>query len=242
MSTTKRPTQTQPASRLFTRLITCVLVCWFLAYNGLRISGDSPRGAAWISLAIGAAAGVVIFAASVVVGRALAARGRVVYRGGPVEMPSPEAMDDGQRDALRLAAIALGILAAVALVVGLFVGADWIGSSGGLRNHLTKLILTVWDILIAIWLAIEVPRLLRYHAESLDSIPLACGLTAVLAGVAYSRNLVEPGQIVLIIVAGLAGAAAALATWRLSGAQGPPLAPLVPIAVAALSIILPIVI
>jgi hypothetical protein len=242
VSTTKRPTQMPPASRLFSRLLGCVLVCWFLAYNGLRISGDSPRGAAWISLAIGAAAGIVIFAASVAIGRALAARGRVVYRSGPVELPSPDAMDDGQRDALRLAAIALGVLAAVALVVGLLVGADWIGSSGGLRNHLTKLILTAWDLLIAIWLAIEVPRLMRYHGESLDSIPLACSLTAVLAGVAYSRNLVEPGQIVLIVVAGLAGAAAAFATWRLSGAQGPPIAPLVPIAVAALSIILPIVI
>src|SRR5262249_60933227 len=60
--TSGKSTQPAPASGYLSWLITSVLAGWFVVYNIMRIRGDSPRGAALVSLAIGAAAGVVVFA------------------------------------------------------------------------------------------------------------------------------------------------------------------------------------
>ena len=75
----------------------------------------------------------------------------------------------------------------------------------------------------------------------LESVILGCGLTAVLAGVGYSRELAETAQIVLIIVAGLAGVLCGVAAWRLQGGRGVPVAGADVAIVAVLSIVLPIV-
>ena len=69
---------------------------------------------------------------------------------------------------------------------------------------------------------------------------LGCGLTAVLAGVGLSRDLTEGAQVVLILLSGVAGVLCGLVAWRLQGARGLPLAAIAVIAVAALSLILPL--
>jgi hypothetical protein len=57
--------------------------------------------------------------------------------------------------------------------------------------------------------------------------------------VGFSRGTVEIGQIVLVAVSGVAGAATHLAIWRLAGGRGAPLGAAAAVAVAVLSIALP---
>jgi len=238
--TSGKSTQPAPASGYLSWLVTSVLVGWFVVYNIMRIRGDSPRGAALVSLAIGAAAGLVVFAVGLAVRRRLVAAGWVRPRRGTVEVPGPDALDTRQRDALRVAGLALAALAAVALVVGLAVGIDWL-RAGSLHSHYTKLILAVWDLLMAAWLVSELPRIRRGEGEGIDSLALAAGLTSVLAGVGLSREVVPAAQGVLIVVSGVAAATAAFAAWRLEGGRGAPLAAIAAVVVAALSLILPLV-
>jgi hypothetical protein len=224
-----------PAGRLLSWLLTAIVVGWFVVYNIMRIRGDSPRGAAWISLAIGAAAGIVVFA-----GVYLLARRVGGPRRGPLEVPTPDRIQDDQRAAIRIALPLLAALAAVALVMGVIVGVDWIRTADSIRSHLTKLILALWDLLVGGWIASELGRLRRYDVEGIDSIALGCVLTAVLAGVALSRGYYEVGQGILIVVAGLAGIATQLAVWRLTRTVWSELAAGAIAVVAALSLALPL--
>jgi hypothetical protein len=73
-----------------------------------------------------------------------------------------------------------------------------------------------------------------------ESIVLGCALTAVLAGVGLSRELAEGAQVVLIVLAGVAGTLCGLVVWRVQGSRLP-LAAIAAAIVAALSVILPIV-
>ena len=53
----------------------------------------------------------------------------------------------------------------------------------------------------------------------MESIVLGCALTAVLAGVGLSRELAEGAQVVLIVLAGVAGTLCGLVVWRLQGGR-----------------------
>jgi len=226
-----------PAGRLLSWLVTSVLIGWFVVYNIFRIGGDSPRGAAWISLGIGAVAGIVVFGAIYLVLRR-ASPGTL--RHGTVEMPGPDALDQGQRAAIRIALPLLAALAAVALVMGVILGVDWIRTATSLRSHVTKMILAIWDLFIGGWIASELPRLRRFDVEGIDSIALGCVLTAVLAGVGISHGDFEVGQGILILVGGLAGFAVQLSVWRLTGSRWALLVAAAIAIVAALSLSLPL--
>jgi hypothetical protein len=226
-----------PAGRLLSWLVTAVLVGWFVVYNIFRVGGDSPRGAAWISLGIGAVAGILVFGCVYLVLRR-SAPGSLRHQ--TVEIPGPDALDAGQRAAVRIAVPLLAALAAVALVMGIVIGVDWIQSATSLRSHVTKLILAIWDLFIGGWIASELPRLHRYDVEGIDSIALGCVLTAVLAGVGISHEDVVIGQAILILVAGLAGIASQLAVWRLTRSRWALLMALAVAVVAALSLSLPL--
>ncbi len=65
-------------------------------------------------------------------------------------------------------------------------------------------------------------------------------LTAVLAGVALSRDWVRPGQVVLIILAGVVSAGGYAAAWRLTRARGLPWSGIAAGVIAALALILPL--
>ena len=227
-----------PTSRLISWLAGCVIVCWLVIYNVMRVGGSSPSEAAWPSLAVGAVAGAVIFAAGLYTRRRLAASGRVL-RPGPVAMPSPSQMDTAQRDAVRFAWPPLAALALVALGVGAYLAVDWF-SDTGVRAK-TTIILAAWNVLVGLWLGDEALRLRRNEVDGIESIVLGCTLTAVLAGVGLSRGLAEPGQIALIVLTAIAGGLIAVAVWRLQGARGFPASAVGVVVVAALSLILPLV-
>ena len=217
-------------------LVGCVLVAWVVVYNLMRIGGDNPSQAALPALGIGVVAGVAIFAVGLLVLRRIHASGRRL-RNPSVEIPAPSAMEPAQRDAVRLAWAPLGLLAVVAILMGLYLAADWFGDDS---RSLGTVLLAGWNLLVGLWLGDEAIRLRRLEAEGIESIVLGCTLTAVLAGVGISRDLAEPGQIVLIALAGIAGALVGLAVWRFHGARGLPGGSIGVLAVAVLSLVLPL--
>jgi hypothetical protein len=161
-------------------------------------------------------------------------------RRGPIDIPSPSELDEGQRRLLLVAWPVLGILAAAALVLGVYLAADWLGTDAGDRAY-TTIILAAWYVLVGLWLGDEMLRLRRGEADGVESIVLGCALTAVLAGLGLSRELAETAQVVLIILAGVAGMLCGLVAWRLQGGRGVPVAATAVVVVAALSVILPVV-
>lgn len=231
-------TRQQPAAgRSLSWLIGCALIGWLVVYNAMRLAGSTPSSAAWVSLAIGAAAGIAVFAVGLLVVRRLSASGRGPRREAAA-IPSPLEMDDSQRRAIAIAWPVLGVLAVLALIVGVMLLGKWIGADSDDRG-VSLLILAAWDILVAIWLGDEAIRLRRSEAEGLDAIVLGCALTAVLAGVAFSRDLFEPVQVVLALASGVAALVVGLVFWHLRGRPGPPLAPVLGAVVALLAIVLP---
>jgi hypothetical protein len=218
-------------------LIGCVVIAWLVVYNAYRLSGSTPRNAAWPSLGIGVAVGLVVFGLGLLAVRRLAASGRVVAP-TPVETPSPSALNDEQRRALGIAWPVLGIFAVVAVVFGIVLLVDWLGAEGPRGS--SKLILAGWDILIGLWVADETLRLRRGEADGVESLVLACALTALLAGVGLSRDMYGPGQALLIVLAGAAGGVIGHAVWRLQGSRGLPLGAIVAVMVALGSLIIPL--
>lgn len=216
----------------------CVLVGWVVVYNIMRLAGSAPSGAAWISLVVGGLLGAAVFAAGLLGVRHLNRSGRVV-RHGAADIPPPAEMTDAQRTLLGRAWPALAALAVVAAVMGVALVADWFGEAPGDRPT-TLLVLAAWNILAALWVGDEAMRLRRFEADGTESVALGGALTAVLAGVGLARGYIEPGQVVLIVVGGVAGAAAALAVWRLRGGRRFPVGAAIVAVVAALSLILPL--
>ena len=235
--TTER--RSSSGSRTLSWLIGSVAVGWLVVYNAMRLAGSNPADAAWPSLGIGAVVGLAAFGAGLLFVRRRAAAGHPVRR-GPIEIPSPSELDAGQRRMVDIAWPALGVLAAAALVMGVYLAADWLGTDPDDRAT-TTIILAAWNVLVGLWLGDEVMRMRRGEADGVESIVLGCALTAVLAGVGLSRELAEAAQVVLIILAGVAGSLCGLAAWRLQGGRGVPVAAIGVAVVAALSLILPIV-
>lgn len=238
MPPTTTPATSPPASRMVSWFVSSVLVGWVIAYNALRIGGRSPRGAALTSLLIGIGIGLVIFGAVVLVWRHYVAAGR--FRPHHLEeIPPPDRQDSRQRSALEVLWPAVGVLAVAALIVGVILAGSWLQTDG--QRSFTRVVLAAWDLLVGAWLVMEAVELRRGHGEAVESIGLAAMLTAVLAGVALSRGMFEPSQVGLIVLAGIGGALAHFAGWRLLGSRGVPFGILVTLITAALSIVLPTV-
>jgi hypothetical protein len=223
-----------PASRMLSWATTAVFVGWLLSYNAFRISGSSPRGSILISLVPGLILAAIFVAVTVVVWRRGAAR-----HGGEFVIPQPEALDQPSRDALRLAGLAVGVLALVSLAVGVLLIIDW-NDTPSTQRSVAKVLVGGWDVVAGLWMASEVVRMHRGQADGVDSVALGGILTAVLAGVALSRGWNDMSQVVAIVVAGIAAGACQLALWRIAGARGLPTSAGVAVIVAALSLILPL--
>jgi hypothetical protein len=221
-------------SRVLWWFAACVAGGWLVVYNVLRLGGDAPNAAALPALVVGGSAGIVIFALGLAAVRRLTASGRVILRPA-VSVPDADALDQPQRAALRMAAPLLAVAAAVSLVVGLLAGAHWLDA----RSASTAL-LALWFLAFGVWVADEAWRVWRGLPDGLESVVFGCLLTCVLGGVAISRDLVRPGQIVLIVVSGAAAAALAGALWRLTGSRGIPVGIGVAVAVATASLAIPL--
>lgn len=233
-----------PLTRVLGWLAAAVFGGWLIAYNLMRLGGDDPRTAALPALVIGIVAGGAVFAVAYLVVTRLHTAGRVV------RAPVPEAQIDGAGGSTVLTlALVLGVAALAALVVALLMAADYSGIDGARPR--STLLLIAWDVVFGLWLGDEALRLERVRrgvpteepggldAGGLDSIWFGCLLTCVLAGVAYSRDVVSPAQVVLVVVAGAAAAIVSVGLWRLRGGHGLPLGAPVAVAVAVLSILLP---
>jgi hypothetical protein len=230
----------RPAPRRWlSRLIGAVLIGWIVVYNVMRLAGSTPADAAWPSLAIGAVAALVLVGLGTLA-MGLPGMSRLADPRSTVEIPAPGARSEAQRRAISLAWPALGALAVIAIVVGAWLLTDAVGKDEG-RPAATVLILTAWNVLAGLWLGDEAIRSRRGEVDGLDSAVLGCLLTAVLAAVGLSRSLVEPGQVVLIVAAGVAGALTSFAVWRLRGSGGAPLGAALVVIVAGLCLALPLV-
>jgi hypothetical protein len=226
-----------PPGRLVSWLVTSVLVGWAIVYNIMRIGGRSPRGAAWVSLLIGLGIGAVIFAITWSVWRRVIGSGR--YRLHEIdEIPPPSRLDGRQRLALDLLWPAVAVLAAAAIVVGAVMFGIWAADDTD-RGWL-NVILAGWNLLVGAWFALEARELHARHGEAVESIGMAAMLTAVLAGVALSREVFTPGQVALIVIAGISGAVASYSVWRILGSRGFPFGILVALIVAGLAVALPL--
>jgi hypothetical protein len=157
----------------------------------------------------------------------------------PVELPGPADLTPSQERATRFAFPLLGALAVVALAMGAVLLLDWLAEDPDDRA-LTKLVLAGWNILAGLWLGDEAVRLRGKLVDGAESAVLGCALTAVLGGVGVARDVFESGQFVLVVLAGLAGAAVGLVVWRISGGRGVPLGSVTVVVVAALAIVLPL--
>lgn len=232
------PGGTPPASRMVSWFVTSAIVGWFIAYNIFRIGGRAPRSAAWPSLIVGIGIGLVIFAITVAVWRRLITTGR--YRPHHLEeIPPPDRLDSRQRGALEMLAPVVAVMAIGALVVGALLAVSWLQTDGS--RSFTRIVLAGWDLLVGVWLLLEAVELRRGRGEAVESIAFAAMLTAVLAGVAIARDMFRPWQVGLVVLAGVCGAIAHFAGWRLLGSRGVPFGIALSLIVAAASIVLPIV-
>lgn len=230
------------ASRIAWWAVGCVAVGWLVVYNVLRLRGDYPSEAAAPAL-IGAAAGAVVFASGFVAARRMRASGRVLW-GTSDDAARPA---EGAYAEWRAAAVVLLVAADASLVVGALLARDYAALSA--PRPRANLLLIAWDLVFALWAGEEAVRVLRsdpdlrgIDASGFDAVWFACLLTAVLAGVAFSRDLLPALHVVLVALSGLAGAAVALALWRHRGASGVPWAVAWAVLVAAASIAAPVLI
>jgi hypothetical protein len=233
---TTRDAARSPGSRRVSLFVGAAAVGWFVVYNAMRLAGSAPADAAWPSLLIGGVAGLAIM------GAALAAvPGLRPERRTPVaaRMPVPEAIDARGRALLRAAAVAFGALAVVALAMAGALAVDWVGTSADDRAA-TSLVVAGWNVLAGFWLGDEALRFRRGHADGLDTAVLGAVLTAVLAGVAIARDLLVPGQAVVIALAGIAGGIGGFAAWRLLGGRGVPVIAALAVAAAVLALVVPL--
>ena len=178
-----------PRSRWLSRLIGAVLVGWLVVYNVMRLAGSSPADAAWPSLAIGAAAALVLVGLGTLAMRPPAASGRVLPTPGRPRSPRPPGAPTTP-SATRSPSPGRpsAALAIAALAVGAYLADRWFSATTAGRAA-TVLILAAWNVLVGLWLGDEAIRSRRGEADGLDSAVLGCILTAVLAAVGFSRDL-----------------------------------------------------
>ncbi|MEQ8835026.1 MAG: hypothetical protein RIB67_11375 [Miltoncostaeaceae bacterium] len=232
MSTQSRP---EGGAGPVSVVLGCAVVGWALVYNLMRLTGSTPAQAGWVSLAAGAGLGVAVYLGSVLLTRRLAAAGRVV-RQKPAELPSADRLTDEQRTLVAISWPALLVLAGLALAMGAVLGLDWYGSDPADRAT-TLLVLSGWNLLVALWVGDEALRLRRGEAEGIESVALGAALTAILAAIGATRDYLPAGQVALIVVAGLAGAVAAAMVWRLRATRTPPVAAPAVLVTAVISLV-----
>lgn len=240
LTDTGPPPSSRPASLPFSRqvswLISSLVIGWLIAYNIFRFTGRGPRDAAGISVLVGVGIGVVLFAAAVLIWRRFG-RGARFQADHMNEIPPSARLDGRQRGALDVLWPAVAVLAVASFAVGLWLAIEWFGSD---ERSATVIVIAAWDLLVSLWLATEVVHIRNGHGEAVESIGTASVLTAVLSGVALSRNLFEWGQGGLIVIAGVTGLLAYVAGWRLLGSRGLPFSAVGAVIVSALSIVLPL--
>jgi hypothetical protein len=226
------------APRPFSWVLTAIVVGWLVVYNALRIAGDDPRRAAAVAIAPGVALGLLFFGGGLYVRRRLMRSGRMPAR--RAEAIGPEPLPAERRPILRAAAPVLGLAAIASIAVGVLLGGDWVRLAAADRSS-TKLALALWDIVVGLWLGAELVHMLKGHVDGLESVSLGAVLTAVLAGVALSRSMFPPAQVILIVASGAAAIACQVVLQRVTGSRGASVGAALAGIVSVMALVIPLV-
>lgn len=218
-------------------LIAGAVIGWLALYTLLRLFGDNPNEAAVPAL-IGAVLGVTAAVGVVYWARSVEAGGRLIGR-RRIRKADPTRMSARDRELVRLVWPALFGVATIAAMIAIVLLIHWFGIHGARPK--STLLMAIWDLVLAAWLFDEGQRVREFVFEGLDSLFFGCLLTMVLASVGISRSVVSGGQVILIVAAGVAAAAIGVLSWRLAAGRFVPVAAIIGIAVAALSLIAPLV-
>lgn len=225
--------------RLISWLISAVLVGWVVVYNVMRVAGGTPAGVAFTSFVIGVGGGIVVLIIGLIIRRRLINAGRIHPVDAEAEIPAPGAMDDDQRRVLGAIWPVVAAAAAVELVCGIWMLADWNGTPSMVRAT-AEVVMAGWFIFAAIWMGWEAKNLRNMDAGGIDSVALGALLTTVLAGVGITRHFATGMQVLTVIVVGLTAVAAYWLVWFLVRRRGVPSMAILAGLIALASLLLPL--
>ena len=233
--------QVRPQRNVLAHLVSWAIagaiIGWLVVYSLLRLGGDNPNQAAAPAL-VGAVLGIAAAFGVVVLARRAEAAGRPIGR-RRIRQADPTRLSSRDREVVRFVWPVLLGVAAIAAVIAVVLLFHWLGVHG--TRPKSVLLMVVWDLVIALWLLDEGQRVREFTFEGLDSLYFGCLLTMVLASIGISRSVVAGGQVVLIVATGVAAAAIGVLSWRIAGGRLVPVAGIIGIAVAAVSLIAPLV-
>ncbi len=225
--------------RLISWLISAVLVGWVVVYNVMRVAGGTPAGVALSSFVIGAGGGIVVLIIGLIIRRRLINAGRIHPVDAEAEIPAPGAMDADQRRVINATWPVVAAAAAVELVCGIWMLADWNGTPSMVRAT-AEVVMAGWFIFAAIWMGWEAKNLRNMDAGGIDSVALGALLTTVLAGVGITRHFATGMQVLTVIVVGLTAVAAYWLVWFLVRRRGVPSMAILAGLIALASLLLPL--
>ncbi|MCX6409390.1 MAG: hypothetical protein NT143_02965 [Actinobacteria bacterium] len=225
--------------RLISWLISAVLVGWVVVYNVMRVAGGTPAGVALTSFVIGAGGGIVVLIIGLIIRRRLINAGRIHPVDAEAEIPAPGAMDADQRRVINATWPVVAAAAAVELVCGIWMLADWNGTPSMVRAT-AEVVMAGWFIFAAIWMGWEAKNLRNMDAGGIDSVALGALLTTVLAGVGITRHFATGMQVLTVIVVGLTAMAAYWLVWFLVRRRGVPSMAILAGLIALASLLLPL--
>lgn len=225
--------------RLISWLISAVLVGWVVVYNVMRVAGGTPAGVALTSFVIGVGGGIVVLIIGLIIRRRLINAGRIHPVDAEAEIPAPGAMDDDQRRVLGAIWPVVAAAAAVEMVCGIWMLADWNGTPSMVRAT-AEVVMAGWFIFAAIWMGWEAKNLRNMDAGGIDSVALGALLTTVLAGVGITRHFATGMQVLTVIVVGLTAVAAYWLVWFLVRRRGVPSMAILAGLIALASLLLPL--
>ena len=225
--------------RLISWLISAVLVGWVVVYNVMRVAGGTPAGVAFTSFVIGAGGGIVVLIIGLFIRRRLINAGRIHPVDAEAEIPAPGAMDADQRRVLGAIWPVVAAAAAVEMVCGIWMLADWNGTPSMVRAT-AEVVMAGWFIFAAIWMGWEAKNLRNMDAGGIDSVALGALLTTVLAGVGITRHFATGMQVLTVIVVGLTAVVAYWLVWFLVRRRGVPSMAILAGLIALASLLLPL--
>ena len=225
--------------RLISWLISAVLVGWVVVYNVMRVAGGTPAGVALSSFVIGAGGGILVLIIGLIIRRRLINAGRIHPVDAEAEIPEPGAMDDDQHRVINATWPVVAAAAAVELVCGIWMLADWNGTPSMVRAT-AEVVMAGWFIFAAIWMGWEAKNLRNMDAGGIDSVALGALLTTVLAGVGITRHFATGMQVLTVIVVGLTAVVAYWLVWFLVRRRGVPSMAILAGLIALASLLLPL--
>ena len=225
--------------RLISWTLSAILIGWVVVYNAMRVAGGTPAGVALASFIIGAIAGLVVLGIGIWVRGRLIASGRIHPVDPEMEIPGIAEMNPGQKGLLGIAWPAVAVAAGVQIVQAVLLFFDWRGTPVETRAT-AELIMAVWFIFAGIWMLWEANNIRDFDAGGLDSVALGALLSAVLAGVAASRDFTIVTSFITVVAAGAASVLAYYAVHRLTRDRGTPWMTITAAVIVLASLIIPI--